>query len=1069
MGVGPVVAQPGIVGRGEALAACDAALERAREGSGGLLLVAGEPGIGKTTVLQAAAVTARGQGFTVGWAACPEDDAAPAFWPVVRLLAATGHPAGVAAGDELRGEHEDAEQHRFVLFDRVASALRQSAAERPLLLVLDDLHWADPSTLRLLAFLVKQLHTERVLVLASYRDTDVGVGHPMLQLLGEPGTSGETLTLRGLATGEVADLLARTAGGGAPAVAESIRHHTGGNPFFVLHVARLLEAEGRLGAAGAAPLPLPVGVRAVLERRLARLSQSCHELLGSAAVIGARFDLSLLAQVSRLPASAVADLLAESTTARLTQPVDAGMHEFTHALVRATVIAQHPTARRAQLHGRVADALVLRHGDDQERLTAIAHHELSAGAARAASRGVDAADRAGRLALSLRAFEQAAEHFARAIGACDSARRRGELLLALGDARLRSGDWDAALSAFLDAAAVGRALGDADLVARAALGVGADTGGFEVRLRDRQQLDLLEEALTMLGGDRLELRARLLARLSVASTNLAGPAEREAWSDEAVALAREVGEGRTLAYALSAWCDARSGPSYIEDRMAAAAEMLSAGEAAGDRETALMARRFRVVALLELGDPEVDEEIRRFAALADSLAQPLYGWYVPLFRGMRALLHGRLEEADVLCARAGALGAEAGSDNALMLSSTLAGAIGFERGQVEFLRDAFDSALETHEWMRDLPIAIAMAPFLDLCHGRPEQARARLRTLAAQRFASIPVDSEWLSTLAGLALPVLETGERFAAAALYDLLLPHAGRIIVDGIAASCVGPVDYLLGRFALLLGDREHAVSHLEAAAAQARRLSASLLEAQALHGLGTALVATDPGRGRALHREAEEVLRAAGSRSLLVFGLSLEPVTDEPVGARSDRPPETRRGTFRQEGRMWTLGYDGETVHLPDAKGLHDLRHLLSHPGTPVPATALHQAGSEPSGASGHGVDMLDDRARAEYRRRLDDLDDDITEALALGDPERAARAGEERDFLVAELSAAVGLGGRSRRMGDDTERARKAVTMRVRNAVVRIGGVHPRLGRHLSLTVRTGMLCSYEPEEPVEWVV
>ncbi len=464
-----VTARSGIVGRDLVLATCTSALEAARSGSGGLVLLAGEPGIGKTTVLQAVASRARSDGFVVAWAACVEDDAVPAFWPVVSLLAGVGHAETSAAAEELRGDEQGmVAEHRFVLFDRVASALRIAAATRPLVLVVDDLQWADASSVRLLAFVVKQIRTAPVLVVGSYRDTDVGTDHPLWHLLAEPGSSGETLTLSGLGTDDVAALLgdARGAGsaGGRQAVAgaASIRDHTGGNPFFVLNVARLLEAEGHDLASGR-PLPLPAGVRAVLDRRLARLSQPCHELLGAAAVIGHRFDVALLTEVSGIQADVVAGLLEESARSRLTQPVGGTEHEFAHALVRATLTAQLATRQREALHGRVADALTGRRGEEDVRWAAIAHHDLSAGADRAATRGVLAAERAARHAMAARAFEAAAEQLERAVAASAEPEQEAHLLLGLGDAHLHGGDWQAAGDAFSRAADLARDLGRADL------------------------------------------------------------------------------------------------------------------------------------------------------------------------------------------------------------------------------------------------------------------------------------------------------------------------------------------------------------------------------------------------------------------------------------------------------------------------------------------------------------------------------------------------------------------------------------------------------------------------------
>lgn len=235
MGVRTDAGQASMVGRGSVLAICGMALRRARTGQGSLLLVTGEPGIGKTTLLLAAAAEAREQGCAVAWAACPEEDAAPAFWPLVQLPVGDrppGHENGSGRAQWRCPRNYEPEQIRAVRSGRYCNSPRRGRAT--LAARADDLHWADASSVRLLGFLVKQMRTDPVLVLGSYRDTEIEAGHPLLEMLAEPGTSGETLMLSGLATDEVATLLS-TAGEETPAiVAQHIRDHTAGNPFFVV-------------------------------------------------------------------------------------------------------------------------------------------------------------------------------------------------------------------------------------------------------------------------------------------------------------------------------------------------------------------------------------------------------------------------------------------------------------------------------------------------------------------------------------------------------------------------------------------------------------------------------------------------------------------------------------------------------------------------------------------------------------------------------------------------------------------------------------------------------------------
>jgi tetratricopeptide (TPR) repeat protein len=1059
--------QPDIVGRTDVLAAFEHAVGQLRAAGGRVLFVAGEPGIGKTSVLQAAATRARDDGAVVRWATCPEDDAAPPYWPLTQLLE---HPADerlAAAITQLTQIDESGSdvRHRFGLMQEVAGALRRVAQDTPQVLIVDDLHWADRSTLRLLTFLVRQLGTAPILISGGYRDTDLGPDHPLLDLLGEAGAAGQTLTLEGLTAPEVADL-ARRAGVAEPSAAdaEHLREHTGGNPFFVLNAARLVLAESR-SSGGDLQLNLPAGVRAVLERRLARLSQPCHALLRTAAAVGAQFDVALVAAVSGLSTVVTDQLLGEAVEARLATRLPGGEYAFAHALVRATAYEQITPAQKHTLHGEAADAVRTAAGQGG-RLAEIAHHELRAEAERAATAGVDAAMAAADHAMAMRAFEEAAEFYGRAAAATQDRARAVQARLAAGMAHRLAGDWDVANEVYLAAATDARALHRGDLLAQAALGVGADSSGFEVRSYDRRQLALLEEALASVGDEDPRLRAHLLARRAVAAGSTAAVAHRQQWADEAVALGRGDGDARVLTYALSAWCDVHAGPAHAEQRLAAADEMLAASHAVNDIEGVLLARRFRVVALLERGDPAVHAEIDAYARESNDLGLPLYTWYVSLWRGMQAHMRGDFAAALQRVAEVTALGVEAGSENAYVLASTLQSGVMFDRGEIVTLAAMYRQAFEQFPYMMESPTAVAMTPVIAVAEGRPEQARADLDALAATGFSALPQDSEWISSLTAVIWSAVILNHQPTAAVLYPLLLPHAGRFGVDGIGAVCLDPVDHLLGALAEILGRHAEAMAHYEHAAAMCRRLGAPLLAAHSDYALGHLRAeAGQPGGGQ-LMAGARRVLDEAGD----VYPNWLTVADVATPGSDPEAATEST-GTFRLDGATWEVTFGGRTTRLPDAKGMHDLRYLLTHPGQSVPAVQLQRAGSDASddGVATRGVEALDDHAREAYRRRLADLDGDIAQAEKDHDTGRAAAARDEREFLLAELSAAVGLGGRSRRLGDDADRARKAVTMRIRNAIARIRREHPELGRHLERGVKTGGVCSYDPEHACRWTV
>jgi hypothetical protein len=282
--------------------------------------------------------------------------------------------------------------------------------------------------------------------------------------------------------------------------------------------------------------------------------------------------------------------------------------------------------------------------------------------------------------------------------------------------------------------------------------------------------------------------------------------------------------------------------------------------------------------------------------------------------------------------------------------------------------------------------------------------------------------------MAQVAETIVLTGPHPVARWAYDALSPYAGLIVVEGICAAIRGPVDHHLALLADALGEHEAAARHRAAAVAAARGVGAlalaSRIEAQAA-----------------------------------------------PV------PVPRAHHAFRRDGEVWTLTYHGREIRMRDSKGLRDLHALISRPGTAVAALDLAAApGGHRVGAS-HGPDVLhppsdtgeviDAQARAAYRQRLRELDEAAAEADAAADIERSARIAAERDVLVAALTEAYGLGGRARRSGSVAERARTAVTARVRDAIRRISEAHPELGRHLARSVRTGTFCVYEPDQPVRW--
>ena len=554
----------GPVGRDDVLAELRRVVDEAVAGRGHLLLLAGEAGIGKTTMLTAAAGLAESRGARVAWGWGWPGEGAPGYWPWVQVMRMLGLDIPWPAGPGGQAVQDAPASERFRLFDEVTSLLLAESRIQPLLVLLDDLQWADPPSQLLLDFLARRLPAGAVAVVGSYRDTEPIPGPVPGSALASLAARTTVLPLTGLSPDAVTDLVADVLGDQRAAeVAAGVHRRTGGNPFFVQQVSLLL----RSGQDG-----IPPGVHEALELRFEALPGSTAAALRTAAVIGQQFTADLVGRASGERPEVVTEALSAAVRARLVRRDAPGAYRFVHDLFREYAYDQLPPAERAGLHQRIGQALEASLAAGGEvPLTELARHFVQADPASARSWEYSVA--AAEQATARLAYEDAVRHWEHAVAAADAgpAGRTGALL-ELAEARRRAGQSRAAGQAYLSAVELARAEPDPAQLARAALGLHAI--GSRLWWPPAEVIALLSEAFDALGpgqdDDPLQLRVMASLARALAWHGLDLPRARTL-AAEAVAAARAGGDPLTLAACLLAKHHAVWTPDTAPERLRIAA------------------------------------------------------------------------------------------------------------------------------------------------------------------------------------------------------------------------------------------------------------------------------------------------------------------------------------------------------------------------------------------------------------------------------------------------------------------------------------------------------------------
>lgn len=888
-------------GRSAELDMLMSAWKEANEGDRRLVLISGEPGIGKTRLVTEAVRIAHDQGGTILWGRCDPELGAP-FEPFAealrrytsavqlgRLRVELGPLAGELTrllpdlsarvpglAEPLRAEPE-AERHR--LFEAVVDLLAASSDNGPLVLVLDDLHWADKPSLLLLRHLLRSVTPVRVLILATYRDTDLDRSHPLADVLGdlrrESGVS--RLDLRGLDAQGVELLMETAAGhelsGPGLELAKAVHTETEGNPFFVgemlLHLAEsglIVQRDDRwtsdftLGDVG-----IPEGIREVVGRRLSRLSDEANDALRWAAVIGPEFDLAIVEAAGGPSGDELLDALDEAVQIGVLREVGGavGRYRFAHALVRSSLHEELSTNRRVRMHWSVGEAIEARSGIGvDEVLDALAYHYGEGTLAGDPQKAVDVARRAATKATADLAFEAAAGHLERALGLLELFDRsplelRCDLLLDLATALRNAGDPGQRTTVFA-AAEVARTLGDPQRLARSALILARPGWSTEAGTIDEEALALYEEALAGVPEEPSPARARLL---SAVATDLQSAGQdldrRRRLASEALVMARATGDGPTLVAVLAtAWITLDGRDRFAHAWFDLAQEGLAAAEREHDPEGSMGALIQLIGTQAALGEvvaaqSRLDEAER----IADGLRLPRFRWHVLSTRAMLAALTGDLDQAERDTMEA--LGVGQTSD---MSESYIAGMHGsllfpirYNQGRIGELIPAMEELIRTRldvpVWRVGLAAALARS-------GRLDEARVAFDWLAAEDCARVPNDFVFPVILCGLGSLCLVLGvDEATAASIYDQLLPHAGTF--NWGTTIVTQPNDLGLACTASAAGELEVADGHFGACVELCERAGARPDLAWTHHDWAYALDAQGRGVEAKEHAEAARAI--------------------------------------------------------------------------------------------------------------------------------------------------------------------------------------------------------------------
>jgi tetratricopeptide (TPR) repeat protein len=967
---------------------------------GRLVAVTGSAGVGKTRLCEEASDRARAAGLRVVWGRC-WSEGAPALWPWQPLLAEL---CGAPTAGLLSSDADSVDPERFSRFQAVTDQLARAVTARPTMLVIDDLHAADPAA-QLLTRFVAKARLPLAMVVTHRQALDLS--DEALPIVLRPFDADETRDY--LVTNGVERLEAP--------LTDTIHRLTDGSPLFL----RRLVALGAADFAG--------GLREAIDQSFAQLTPATAKLLAISAILGDSVSSAEAAALLGVRAAQVIDTAENAVQAGLVTTGGPDSFEYSHDLVRRAALSRLTAAELLDAHARAVD--IVSHSARK------AHHAINAAprSPEDARRAVEVCRSAAATMVRRFSYEQAAALLAQAAGFGEPS---AELLLEWADAVLAAGRLAEARVLYDRAADAAQDEQDPVLYARTALGL----GGIWLNER-RDQLDrhrmlgAQRKALAELPTHEVTLRCRLELRLAAELVYSGGPVAEVL---KAVDEIRELNDDRALAEALSLCHHALLTPEHVHERLAIAQELMSVAAAAGIDILALQGLCWQTVDLFHLGDPRAERSLAELKTRVDLLDVHSVRFIVAALDVMRLFREGRLAEAEEAAGRCLALGNEVGDADAVAY-------YGAHLLAIRWLQGRAGELLDVAEQMADSPTLIeaeftfrATVAHLAADIGRHDQARSTLFRLTAPGLDALPQSSTWLSGMLAIVEAAASLGDASIARQAYDLLLPFAELPTMPSMGVVCFGSTERTLGIAAATFGDVDLAEAHLRRAVAANLRLGNRPMTAMSKADLATVL------RQRGEHRAAEELLDSVVQEAT---AMGMRQRAAAWAAGRASRHVAMRR----RENR-WLVGFPGREVLVDDLIGMRHLARLLAHPDVSISAVELAHGGAEPASEQS----ILDDQARAAYTARAQEIAEEIPRA----EPSRAEQLRRELDALAAELDATTGLGGRGRTFTGPAERARTSVRKAIKRAVDVIRAADPAVAAVLDSTISTGYQCVYTPD-------